>query len=538
LPRSRRPDRSAHGPALVVSGTEANQSLRDGVATIAAILRPTLGPNRGRIAIIGNVRNAAPELLGSAGIIARRTVEIEGRFRNMGAMLLRQLVWQMHEIVGDGGATVAVVASDLVDRALRYAEAGGDRLAIARGIEAAAMVGQSAVGEAARPVRDPAEIASVVQSITGDATAALMVGEAVEQTGASGAVLVRRSRSGIEECEFAPGAVWDAGAHSDEFLRTDRGSIDDPYVLVTDLAVDQAACIAILQAALRAGVRSLVIAAPSLSTEAIGLMIVNRDRGTIPALLAVRTPTTTTLDTRVIEDLAIVTGATYLTQMQGARLDQVQPSDFGRARQVWATRGVTGIIGGAGDLAAIELRIEQIDRELDGARTDNARINARKRIGRLAGVTVTLRAGGSNEAEVNQRVVTLEAAVSAGRAAVAAGVVAGGGVALLDAAEAIRAMPLSGDDRVGAQMLAQALEAPFRTLLENSGRQPSTFLASRGDGVFDTVSGTWVDPWITGIVDPARVPELVIQFSASFANTVLRTDTLLSRLSREVSIAP
>ncbi len=540
--RSTQSNHPARADRTVISGAPARAALRAGIATMAALLRPTLGPTAGRIAIAANLRTSAPEIVGAAGIIARRTVAIDGQDQNMGAMLLRQLVWSMHESVGDGGATAAVVAAHLSDAASRYVDTGGDATAVLRGINAAAVAALAALTPLARPIDRPAEIARVVSNALGDDDIALLVGEALDTVGGDGPLLVRDAPRGVTECEYAGGAIWDAGVLSVSLLRAPHVALDDPSILITDHELGVPEVIAILEACVSSGSTPLLIIAPGMSDQAMGLLVSNRDRGVIADVLAVQGPSPHGYEHRALEEIALIVGARLFSAARGDSLRTLQAGGFGHARQVWATSSTTGIVGGRGDVPRRRARLREVRHELATAETDDAREIIGKRIGRLASLTVTLRIGGRTESERDEYRERVHAAVAAGRAALSAGVVPGGGTALLAAARAIDPASLCGEEAVGARLLARALAEPFRTIVTNAGL-PLPLPTQDGGGdahavTFDVLTRAWVNPWDAGIIDPLRIPQRVIELSAGFAATIVRTGALVHKAEPTVSLRP
>ncbi|MGI8483929.1 MAG: TCP-1/cpn60 chaperonin family protein [Thermomicrobiales bacterium] len=539
---SARPNHPSRADRTVVSGKPARDALRSGIATIAALLSPTLGPTASRVAISANLRTSAPEIVDSAGIIARRTIAIEGQYQNMGAMLLRQLVWSMHESVGDGGATAAVVAAYLIDSASRYIDAGGDATAVIRGITSAAAAALAALAPISRPIDLPAEIAHVVKCSLGDEDVALLVGEALDAVGATGPLLLRDSPSGVTECEYAGGAIWDAGSLSSSLLRTPHVSIENPYILIADYVLGIDDVIPILETCVVTGSTPLLIIAPGMSSQAIGLLVSNRDRGVISDVLAVQGPSPHGYEHRSLEEIALIVGSRLFSMARGDSLRDLRAGDFGHARQVWATKSTTGIVGGKGSVRGVQARLHEVGHELETAETEDAREIIGKRIGRLSSLTVTLRVGGRTERECDEYKERMRAGLAAGRAAMTSGAVPGGGSTLLAAARAIDPSNLGEDEAEGARLLARSLEEPFRTIVKNAGCtmpiQNQDALGHMPGAMFDVLTRSWVSPWDSGIIDPLRVPQRVIELSAGFASTILRTGTLVHNSAPAISWKP
>jgi chaperonin GroEL len=528
-----KPPKPAERPRMisqaVLIGSEARAALTRGLAIMASTVRPTLGPTARTVAIAPIAGTGPPEILDRAATIARRMIAIEGPFENMGAMLLRHLIWRVHETVGDGGATAAVLATRLIESAVNYIGLGGDPLALRRGIERAAAAATAELGSMARPIEFPREISSMVRKSLHDDRISLMIGEALDAVGPDGVISVRESPGMQTECEYVEGLRWNGGSVSSHLLDEERvtTTLDNPLILVTDFALTSAGdVIPVLERAFGAG-RPLLIIAPEVHDAALAVLIANREHG----LLAVKAPTPGDQEERAIEEIALIVGASLQRRARGDHLNNVQLSDLGSARQAWATRGMAGLLGARGDRDAIRDRLTEVRLELDWATEEDARIKLRDRIGRLSGIGVILRVGGHTKSERQERAQRIDAAISSGRAALRCGVVPGGGCALIAAARAASNQELPGDELVGARLFARALEEPLRVIAANAGvdASPVVHEAYRltPNFVYDAVRKDWVNPWEAGILDALLVLRQVIEISVSSAVTTLRTNTLV-----------
>lgn len=513
----------------VVTGTDARAALVSGLVTMASLVQPTLGPTARTVAISPIAGADPPEILDNAATITRRTIAIEGSFENMGAMLLRHLVWRVHEEVGDGGATAAVFARRLIEAAVNYVGAGGDPLAVRRGIERAAAVAIAELECLAKPIELPREIAAVIAGSIHDDHTALVIGEALEAVGPDGVLQVRDAMGSHTECEYVEGVRWDAGCASPYLLGEDRhtATLDEPLVLVTDFPVaDVSGVVPALEHAIGAG-RPLLVVAPGFHDTVLAFFVANRARG----VLAVKGPAPTGQTERALEEIALLVGARLQSQARGDRLNQLRLCNLGSARQAWASRGMTGILGGRGDRAVIRERLDEVRFELERATDEDARGKLRERIARLSGVSAIVRVGGQTKgerAELSQRVT---AAIAAGRSALRGGVVPGGGCALIAAARAVRQIDLHGDEAVGARLFARALEEPLRVIATNAGIDAAPVVNDAyrlaPDLAYDALRRAWVDPWSTGRLDAHLVLRTVIETSVSSAVSTLLTETLV-----------
>ncbi len=528
-----------HGRSVLME-TDAREALLRGVSIMAAVTSPTLGPIGRTVAVSRTVGSDPPEILDQAAVITRRTIEIDGPFENMGAMLLRHVVWRVHEAVGDGGATSAVFAGRLIEEAVNYARAGGDSLAIRRGIEAAEAVALSELQRLVRPIELPREISAIVAGSVRDARTAALIGEALEVVGPDGVLQVRDAIDSRTDCEYIEGIRWDAGALSPYLLRDDRvtTSLDDPCVLVTDYPLTGASdVIPALECASAVG-RPLFIVAPGMHDAAVGVLVANRERG----LLAVKAPEPVGQRDRAIEEIALIAGARLMCRARGDRMKDLQLSDLGSARQAWATRSMSGFVGARGERSAIRRRIAEVQSELARAEDDDTRKKLRDRISRLSGIAAIVRVGGQTESEREDLKHRVESAVASGRAALREGVVPGGGCALIAAARAIEQLDLGGDEAVGARALARALQEPLRVIATNSGVDASPIVQNAyrlvPDFAYDAVRREWVDPWRTGLLEPSLVLRHVIETSVSSALTVLFTEVLVRSAQPPVARLP
>lgn len=525
----------------MVTGQAARQAIRYGLGQMSRLLRPTLGPTARTVAVAPIAGSAPPEVLDQAALIARRMIGLEDDFTNMGAMLLRHLVWGMQESVGDGGATAAVIAHHLLDRTVAYAGAGGDLHAVRRGIEQAAGSAGETLRSLARPVSRPAAIAQVVDNSLHDREVAREIGEALEEVGADGEIDVRDGYDGGTAVEYVEGVCWNGGFAARYFLpgNATKVTLDEPLILVTDHALTLAEdVLPAVELCLVAGRRPLLVIAPEITGPALALLLANRERG----LLAVKAPVAIGQQTRAIEDLAVITSARLFSRARGDDLSGVALDDLGAARQAWSTTGQAGLVGGRGSRAAIGARLAEVLGELARATEDDARAKIRERAGRLAGVAAIVRVSGRTDGERSERKRQVESAVAAGRAALRGGTVPGGGTALVAAAAAIDRLGLSGEVAVGAGFLARALEEPLRVMAANAGLEsPAILHAARSRApkeVFDLLAQRWVDPWESGLVDPLLVLLEALERSVSLVGTAMMIETMVRRPRPEVSLAP
>lgn len=536
----------------ILHGSSARAALLRGMTRMTSLVRPTLGPLPRTVAISPIAGSQPPEILDSAAIIARRTIQLADPFEDMGGMLVRHLAWRVFDRVGDGTATAAVLAHGLVQAGTRYIAAGGEPLALQRGMRCGLAVAVAELRRQARTIDGPAEIARVVASILRSSTLAAMLGEVVDAVGPEGAILVEEAQGTETVHEYMDGVRWNEGFMSSFLLRSDEATLTralNPRVLVTDWSLDRAdQLLPTLEACVTAGERSLIVVAPEIRDSAVGLLVANRERGVLDAAVAVRAPSMGVQRAHILEDLAVITGGRCISQQRYDSLADVTLGDLGKARQAWATRFAFGILGGQGSKAAIRQRLTEARAELRAADVEDAFTTSKiqERIGKLTGTAVTIHVGAASKAERDDLKLRIEAAVRSARSALQEGVVPGGGAALIACIPALEAMALSGDEAVGVAALAQALAAPMRAIAHNAGFEAGPLVdhVRRRDwrqdslDVFDVVRGKWVDPWSAGLLDPLAVVLAALEASVSTATLALSAEVLVRRKNPPRATSP
>jgi chaperonin GroEL len=516
-----------------------------GAERMAALLRPTLGPVARTVAIGRLIGNEPPEVLDSGAMIARRTNQLPDPFEDMGAMLIRHVAWRTYDSVGDGSATAAILAHSLLREGLDYLAGGGNPVGVRRGLECGLSVVLAQLEQQTRPIDGPAEIARLIRGGTGDELAA-MLGEAIDAAATDGAILVEDAQTTQTSREYLDGVRWNEGWLSTFLLRPDETTSSrllNPRILVTDRVLSRADdLVPVLEACVGARERNLFIVAPEIGDSAVGMLVRNREHGVLEHAMAVRAPSVGEQRERILEDLAILTGARCISQARGDRLSEIRLDDLGSARQAWATRVAFGILGGGGSKVRIRERITQARGELRQIpKTDAfATSKVQERIGKLAGTSVTVRVGAATAAEQASLKVGVEAAIRSARAALSHGVVPGSGAALLRAAAALHKMEVDPEERVGVAILAKALAEPMRAIVHNAGYDPVPIVHRSGicDEVFDVVGQAWVNPWDNGVLDPLDVVRTALEISVSSAAIALTTDVLVHRLDAPVTVEP
>jgi chaperonin GroEL len=527
-------------------GRAARAAFLRGAGRMTALVRPTLGP-LARTVVVGRlIGSDPPEVLDSGATIARRTLQLADPFEDMGAMLIRHLAWRTHDEVGDGSSTAAVLGLAVLRNALRYAEAGGNPVQVRQGLERGLDVVLNELRQQSRPVDGPADITRLIAGTIRDPEVAEMLGEAIDAAGPDGAILVEDAQATRTSCEYLDGVRWNEGYLSTFLLRADETSsarLLNPHILVTDyILADAEAMIPGLEACVNAGGRTLFVIAPEIRDSAIGLLVVNRDRGVLDGVMAVRAPSMGEQRAKILDDLAVITGGRCVSQARGDRLADVRIDDLGAARQAWATPSAFGILGGGGSKTRIRERIAEARAELSGVQKIDVfnTTKIQERIGKLAGTSAVVRVGAPTSGEQAELKVRIEAAIRSARGALQDGVVPGGGAALLACVPALECVRADGDAGVGVKVLAQALSEPMRAILGNAGFDAGSIVErSRGCKlVFDVLRRDWVDPWASGLVDPLAVVRAAVETSVSAAAVGLTAEVLIHRPDASVTIQP
>jgi chaperonin GroEL len=424
-----------------------------------------------------------------------------------------------------------------VQSAARSIAADANPVLIRRGVERGLLVALAELRRHARTIDGPDEIATLVSATLRQSELADMIGEVVDAVGPEGAIMVEDAQGTRTVLEYVDGVRWNEGFVSSFLLPPGEITtlrVLNPRILVTDQAVERAEqLLPTIEACVGAGERGLMIVAPEVRDSAIGLLVVNRDRGVLHNAIAVRAPSTGVQRNRILEDIAVITGGRFFSLDRGDQLAHVHIDDLGKARQAWATRAAFGILGGQGAKSAIRERIAEARAELRSCEAGDVFTSGKieERIGKLAGTVAIIRVGAPTAAEQLDLKLRIEAAVRSARSALRDGVVPGGGAAMLACVPALQAIDVHGDERVGIRALEYALEEPMRTILRNAGVEPAPILQrARSCGrVYDVLQRELVDPWMSGLVDPLPVALTALEASVSAATLALTSDVLIHR---------
>ena len=510
---------------------EARRALGCGVDALANAVKVTLGP-KGRNVVLDK-KYGAPTITND-GVTIARDIELEDPFENMGAQLVKEVATKTNDIAGDGTTTATLLAQAMIQEGMRNVVAGANPMIVKKGIETAVKTLVDEIKSKAKKVETKAKIAQVAAISSGDAEVGDLIAEAMEKVGKDGVITVEESKSMDTNLSVVEGMQFDRGYIS-PYMVTDtekmEAIMDDPYVLITDRKISSIADILpVLEQVVKQG-KQIVIIAEDLDGEALATIVVNKLRGTFKAL-AVKAPGFGDRRKAMLEDIAILTGGTVISEEIGRKLDSVTLEDLGRARQVRSTKEETTIVDGAGNKAQITARVEQLKKQIADTTSDFDREKLQERLAKLSGGVAVVEIGAATEVEMKDKKYRVEDALNATRAAVEEGIVAGGGTTFIDILPALDKIKAEGDVKVGIEIVKRAVEAPVRQIAENAGLEGSVVVDSvkkAGDGVgFNALENSYVDMIGAGIVDPAKVTRSALQNAASIAAMVLTTETLVT----------
>jgi chaperonin GroEL len=527
------------------------RGMQRGINQLVEAIRPTLGPLPRAVAIEhSHGRNRTPELLDSGGIIARRIIELPGRGADAGAMLVRHVLWRVHEDLGDGAATAAVLFQAVYNEGVRYIVSGGNAMLLRRHLEEALRLIIDELDGMATPIEGKEKLAQVAESICYDPLLAEMLGEIFDIIGEYGHVEIRAAQTDELEREYVEGMYWEGGLLIREMITDSnrlRADLTDVSILITDLDLDDPrALLPVLDMAKRSGARALLLVANKSSDTVTGLL---RSASREPdefLVIAAKTPGKASTDrAAALEDMGILTGGRPVLTASGDTLSRVQPKDLGRARRAWADQNYLGVVGGKGDPRALRTHIGNLRAAHEQAREHSARQKLQERIGELMGGTAVLWVGAATEAQVEARKALATRTAGALRGAVREGVVPGGGVALLACRPALQRQlqpAIDADARAAYRILLRAMEAPIRTLLANAGHDASEVMAEvrragQGRG-FDVRRGEVVDMAEAGIWDVVGVLKGTVHRAVTGAALALSTDVLVHHRKPEQAVEP
>ena len=527
---------------LIAFDEEARRGLEKGLNTLADAVKVTLGP-RGRNVVLEKAWGAPT--ITNDGVSIAKEIELEDPYEKIGAELVKEVAKKTDDIAGDGTTTATVLAQALVREGLRNVAAGADPLCLKRGIEKAVEAVTAELLESAKEVETEEEIAATASISAGDPEIGKLIAQAMEKVGKEGVITVEESNTFGLSLELTEGMRFDKGFLSGYFVTdADRQEavLEDPYILIVSSKISNVKdLVPVLEKVMQAG-KPLLIVAEDVEGEALALLVLNKMRGSIKSV-AVKAPGFGDRRKAQLADIAILTGGQVITEEVGLSLDQATIDLLGTARKVVVTKDETTIIEGAGDAEAIEGRVAQIRGEIANSDSDYDREKLQERLAKLAGGVAVLKAGAATEVELKERKHRIEDAVRNAKAAVEEGIVAGGGVALIQAgAKAFEKLELTGDEATGANIVRVAIDAPLKQIAFNAGMEPGVVVDKvrnlpAGTGL-NAATGEYEDLMAAGINDPVKVTRSALQNAASIAGLFLTTEAVVADKPEPAGAAP
>src|SRR5438445_162094 len=522
---------------------DARDAILRGVNVLADAVTVTLGP-KGRNVVLDK-SFGAPNVT-KDGVTVAKEVELEDKFENMGAQMVKEVASKTSDVAGDGTTTATVLARQIYAEGIKLVAAGHDPMSLKRGIDKAveAMIGE--LKNLSKPTKDPKEIAQVgTIAANTDSTIGDVIAEAMNKVGKEGVITVEEAKGLETTLDVVEGMQFDRGYLSPYFVTDPERlecSLEDALILIHEKKISvMKDMLPLLEQVARAG-KPLLIIAEDVEGEALATLVVNKLRGTLHTC-AVKAPGFGDRRKEMLEDIAILTGGKAITEDLGIKLENIKLEDLGKAKKVVVDKDKTTIVEGAGKASTIEGRIKQIRAQIEETTSDYDREKLQERLAKLAGGVAVIKVGAATETAIKEKKARVEDALNATRAAVEEGIVPGGGVALLRASKAIDKLKIEGDEKVGAQIVKRALEEPIRQIVENAGLEGSVIVekvkaetvVTRG---FDAESMEFVDMLQAGIIDPTKVERVALENAASIASLLLTTEALITDLPEEKKDAP
>jgi chaperonin GroEL len=533
----------------LVFSEEARRGLKAGVDILAQAVKATLGPKGRNVAL--DKKWGAPTITHD-GVTVAKEIELQDPYQNMGAQLLKEAATKTNDIAGDGTTTATVLAQAIVNEGLKNVAAGANPMLLKRGINKAVVALAEAIKSQAIIITTKEEISAVAAISAQDPEIGNLIAEVMEKVGKDGVITVEEAKGLAFETEYVEGMQFDRGYISSYFI-TNQDSMEaqltSPYILITEKKISAASDIVpLLEKLVQLGKRDIVIIAEDVDGEALATLVLNKLRGMFNCI-AVKAPGFGDRRKAMLQDIAVLTGGSVISDELGRKLETAQISDLGQADKVIADKDNTTIIAGQGDAAAIKGRIEQIRVEIENTTSDYDKEKLQERLARLAGGVAIVRVGAGTETELKEKKHRVEDALSATRAAVEEGIVPGGGVALINAAKVLEECEkdAEGDVLTGVKILRRALEEPMRQLAENAGYDGAVvvqnvrrFQQERGNPNvgFDVMSETYDDMVVKQIIDPAKVTRGGLENAASIAAMILTTEALITDIPEKEKSAP
>ncbi len=534
------------GAKKILFEQEAREAIRRGVKKLARAVKVTLGP-RGRNVVIE--KSFGAPTVTKDGVTVAKEIELEDSYENIGAQMVKQVASKTSDSAGDGTTTATVLAEAIYDEGLKNVTAGRSPIALQRGIQKAVKAVVAKLGKLSKKVKDKTEIAQVAAiASNNDQEIGDMIAEAMEKVGKDGVITVEEGKSLETTVEWVEGMQFDKGYISPHFITKPEDMVcelDDPYVLIHEKKVSSIKdLVGLLEKVAQAG-KPILIVAEDVDGEALATLVVNKLRGTL-SVASVKAPGFGDRRKAMLEDIGILTGGRVISEEIGFKLENTTTGDLGRAKRIVIDKDNTTIIEGAGKKTDIQGRIAQIKKQIEDTTSDYDKEKLQERLAKLAGGVAVVHVGAATETELKEKKHRVEDAVSATRAAVEEGIVPGGGVALIRAIKAVETVleTLTGDERVGAEIIMRAMEEPARQIAQNAGQEGSLIVqrlkTEKSPTLgYNAATGQFEDMLKAGILDPAKVTRSALQHAASISSLILTTECIVTdRPEEEKTSAP
>ena len=513
---------------------EARQKILAGVEKLSSAVTSTLGPS-GRNVILDK-KFGSPQIT-KDGVTVAKEIELPDPFENMGAQMVKEVASKTNDVAGDGTTTATLLAEAIYREGLKNLTAGANAMALKAGIDKATQAVVDSIAKQAVKVKSADEITQVATiSANGDEEIGKMISDAMDKVGKEGTITVEEAKTLESTLDVVEGMQFDKGYLSPYFVTSPEDmecELENPFILLFEKKISNLQdMLPLLQAVAKTG-RPLMIIAEDVEGEALATLVVNKLRGTFQ-VCAVKAPGFGDRRKAILEDIAVLTGGRLISEDIGVKLESVQLTDLGRAKKVVVDKDNTTIVEGLGESSAIKARTEQIKKQIEDTTSDYDREKLQERLAKLAGGVALIKVGAATEAAMKEKKDRVDDALHATRAAVEEGIVAGGGVAYLRAQAAIAALDLAGDEKVGAEIVCRAIEAPLRKLVSNAGQEAALVVANvkqaTGTNGYNVRTGEYVDLLKAGVVDPAKVTRSALQNASSIAGLLLTTDCMVTDL--------
>ena len=519
-------------------GVEARKALEAGVNQLADTVRVTLGP-KGRNVVLD--KSFGAPLITNDGVTIAKDIELEDAFENMGAQIVKEVATKTNDVAGDGTTTATVLAQAMINAGMKNLAAGANPIILRKGMKKATNVAVEAIEKMSEQVGGKEQIAKVASISAADEEVGQLVADAMEKVSQDGVITIEESKTMKTELDLVEGMQFDRGYIS-AYMATDMekmvAELDDPYILITDKKIANIQeILPLLEQIVQSGSKLLIIA-EDIEGEALTTLIVNKLRGTF-SVVGVKAPGYGDRRKAMLEDIAILTGGTVVSEEVGIELKDATIDMLGRAKSVKVEKENTVIVDGAGDKDAIKARVGQIKSQIEETTSEFDKEKLQERLAKLSGGVAVIRVGAATETEMKEAKLRLEDALAATRAAVEEGIIAGGGSAYIHAAKAVNEMAkeLSGDEKTGAEIVLKALEAPLYHIAANAGLEGSVIINKVAESEvgmgFDALTETYVNMVESGIIDPAKVTRSALQNATSVASTLLTTESVVADIKED-----